>query len=61
MGTIYYTTEEEARNSKEFKNKNFSRLLRDNTKKIGEEKSILLEINDFGTHLTHQTLIELNQ
>jgi hypothetical protein len=53
---LSFKTKQEAEESDAFKSNNFSRFLRDMREEI--EKPFILEIVDFGTHLTHQKLLK---
>jgi hypothetical protein len=57
MGTsLSFKTKQEAEQSEVFKSKNFSRFLRDMREEI--EKPFILEIVDFGTHLSHHDFLK---
>ena len=60
MNVLYFSNEEDAKNSNEYKNKSFVRLMRDMSKEKNEKESIIMEMIDFGTHLRHHNIIKIN-
>ena len=60
MNAIYFTTQFELEQSKEFKNGNFVRAMRNMDRCEGDKQRFVLELVDFGTHLSHQDIIKIN-